>query len=70
MANPRSLLSQMSESVPPASVKGADAKKPAKKRQMSSVWILFAKAQGILKTASRGSGSGRILMRERRSGTH
>ena len=49
IANPRSLLSQTSDIVPPASVRGAEAKIPQKKRQMRSVWIFLATAQGMLK---------------------
>lgn len=50
IANPRSLLSQISEMVPPASVKGAEANRPQKKRQIKSVWMFFATAHGMLKT--------------------
>ena len=53
IAKPRSSLSQISEMVPPASVSGADAKKPARKRQIRRVWIFFATAQGIINTELR-----------------
>ena len=52
MAKPRSSLSHTSEIVPPASVSGADAKMPQKKRQMRSVWMFLARAQGMMKTAA------------------
>ena len=50
MAKPRSSLFQTSEMVPPASVNGADAKKPHRKRQINSVWIFLATAHGMMKT--------------------
>ena len=49
IARPRSLLSHTSEMVPPARVRGAEAKKPQKKRQMRSVSMFCATAQGMLK---------------------
>ena len=49
IAKPRSLLSHTSEIVPPASVRGADAKIPQKKRHMRSVSMFLATAQGIMK---------------------
>ena len=52
MAKPRSSLSQTSEIVPPASVRGADAKMPQKNRHIRSVWMFLATAQGIMKTAA------------------
>jgi hypothetical protein len=47
--SPRSSDPQMSEMVPPASVKGAEPKKPQRNREASRQPMLGARAQGILK---------------------